>query len=73
MYFSPPFQTTFEELLVRGYLYGFGIAFKVEQLLLSFHLLFWFYIFKPEIDKLGYGFLVAYVLMGMTWEFYLNG
>ena len=25
------------------------------------------HILNPEIDKLGYGFLVAYVLMGMTW------
>lgn len=68
--FLLPFQTTFEELLVRGYLLqGFGIAFKsraaafiVPSIIFGF-----LHILNPEIDKLGYGFLVAYILMGMTW------
>ena len=68
--FLLPFQTTFEELLVRGYLLqGFGIAFKSRAVAFIIpSVIFGFlHILNPEIDKLGYGFLVAYVLMGMTW------
>jgi len=68
--FLLPFQTTFEELLVRGYLLqGFGIAFKSRAVAFIVpSVIFGFlHILNPEIDKLGYEFLVAYVLMGMTW------
>lgn len=68
--FLLPFQTTFEELLVRGYLLqGFGIAFKSRAVAFIIpSVIFGFlHILNPEIDKLGYEFLVAYVLMGMTW------
>ncbi len=68
--FLLPFQTTFEELLVRGYLLqGFGIVFKSRAVAFVIpSVIFGFlHILNPEIDKLGYGFLVAYVLMGMTW------
>ena len=65
-----PFQTTFEELLVRGYLLqGFGITFKsrAAAFIIPSVIFGFLHILNPEIDKLGYEFLVAYVLMGMTW------
>ncbi len=68
--FLLPIQTTFEELLVRGYLLqGVGIAFRSRAAAfiipsIIFGLL---HILNPEIEKLGYGFLVAYVLMGVVW------
>jgi membrane protease YdiL (CAAX protease family) len=68
--FLLPFQTTFEELLVRGYLLqGFGIAFKsrAAAFIIPSIIFGFLHILNPEIDKLGYGFLVAYILMGMTW------
>ena len=68
--FLLPFQTTFEELLVRGYLLqGFGIAFKsrAAAFIIPSIIFGFLHILNPEIDKLGYGFLFAYILMGMTW------
>ena len=68
--FLLPFQTTFEELLTRGYLLqGFGVVFKSRAAAFIFpSVIFGFlHIFNPEISKLGYGFLIAYILMGITW------
>lgn len=68
--FLLPFQTTFEELLTRGYLLqGFGVVFKSKAAAFIFpSVIFGFlHILNPEVSKLGYGFLLAYILMGVTW------
>ena len=63
-----PLQTTAEELLMRGYLYqGLGAAFKnrLAPLLItsiSFGLL---HAFNPEVEKLGNGLILAYIITGL--------
>ena len=68
--FILPFQTTFEELLTRGYLLqGFGVVFKSRAAAFFFRsVIFGFlHILNPEDSTRGYGFLLAYILMGGTW------
>ena len=63
-----PLQTTAEELLMRGYLFqGIGVAFKnrLAPLLItsiSFGLL---HAFNPEVEKLGNGLILAYIITGL--------
>ena len=63
-----PLQTTAEELLMRGYLFqGIGVAFRnrLAPLLItsiSFGLL---HAFNPEVEKLGNGLILAYIITGL--------
>ncbi|MEC7659047.1 MAG: CPBP family intramembrane glutamic endopeptidase [Bacteroidota bacterium] len=63
-----PLQTTAEELLMRGYLFqGIGVVFKnrLAPLLItsiSFGLL---HAFNPEVEKLGNGLILAYIITGL--------
>ena len=68
--FLLPFQTSFEEYLVRGYLLqGIGITTKSRLLALLIPTLLFalLHLANPEIDKMGYGFLGAYFIMGLVW------
>jgi membrane protease YdiL (CAAX protease family) len=65
-----PFQTSFEEYLVRGYLLqGIGIITKSKllALLIPTFLFALLHLANPEVDKMGYGFLGAYFIMGLVW------
>ena len=65
-----PFQTSFEEYLVRGYLLqGIGITTKSRflALLIPTFLFALLHLANPEVDKMGYGFLGAYFIMGLVW------
>ena len=63
-----PLQTTAEELLMRGYLFqGIGVVFKnrLAPLLItsiSFGLL---HALNPEVEKLGNGLILAYIITGL--------
>lgn len=62
-----PIQTTFEELLFRGYLMqGLGTAFKsrAAALIITSTLFGLLHIANPEIGKLGYQALVVYIGTG---------
>lgn len=62
-----PIQTTFEELLFRGYLMqGFGTAFKSRAvaLIVTSTLFGLMHIANPEIGKLGYQALIVYIGTG---------
>ena len=65
-----PFQTSFEEYFVRGYLLqGIGITTKSRflALLIPTFLFALLHLANPEVDKMGYGFLGAYFIMGLVW------
>ena len=53
----------------KGYVTKLNDALKSKAAAFIFPSLIFglLHIFNPEIDKLGYGFLAAYILMGMTW------
>lgn len=62
-----PIQTTFEELLFRGYLMqGFGTAFKSRAvaLIMTSTLFGLMHIANPEVGKLGYQALIVYIGTG---------
>lgn len=62
-----PIQTTFEELLFRGYLMqGFGTAFKSRAvaLIVTSTLFGLMHIANPEVGKLGYQALIVYIGTG---------
>ncbi|NBC58117.1 MAG: CPBP family intramembrane metalloprotease [Bacteroidetes bacterium] len=62
-----PIQTTFEELLFRGYLMqGFGSVFKSRAvaLILTSVLFGGLHVFNPEVAKLGYQALIVYIGTG---------
>ncbi|MGX1025067.1 CPBP family intramembrane glutamic endopeptidase [Psychroflexus sp. MBR-150] len=62
-----PIQTTFEELLFRGYLLqGFGSVFKSRAvaLILTSVLFGGLHIANPEVAKLGYQTLIVYIGTG---------
>jgi len=62
-----PLQTSFEEYLMRGYLLqGIGICTKSRALAFTIpSILFGLLHFaNPEIEKLGDGFIFAYIIMG---------
>jgi membrane protease YdiL (CAAX protease family) len=62
-----PIQTTFEEILFRGYLLqGLGVAFKSRalSLIITSVLFGLLHIFNPEIGKLGYEALIVYIGTG---------
>ncbi|MBS3739102.1 MAG: CPBP family intramembrane metalloprotease [Psychroflexus sp.] len=62
-----PIQTTFEELLFRGYLMqGFGSIFKSRAvaLILTSVLFGGLHVFNPEVAKLGYQALIVYIGTG---------
>jgi membrane protease YdiL (CAAX protease family) len=62
-----PIQTTFEELLFRGYLMqGFGTIFKSRAmaLIITSTLFGLMHIANPEVGKLGYQALVVYIGTG---------
>jgi len=65
-----PIQTTFEELLFRGYLLqGLGIAFKSRAvaLIITSTLFGLMHIANPEVGKLGYQALIVYIGTGFLW------
>ena len=62
-----PIQTTFEELLFRGYfIQGLGSIFKSRAvaLIISSTLFGLLHIFNPEVGKLGYEALIVYIGTG---------
>jgi membrane protease YdiL (CAAX protease family) len=62
-----PIQTTFEELLFRGYLMqGLGTVFKsrAAALIITSTLFGLMHIANPEVGKLGYQALIAYIGFG---------
>lgn len=62
-----PLQTSFEELLFRGYLMqGIGIAAKnrVVPLVITSLIFGLMHILNPEIEKLGYSILSVYIGLG---------
>jgi membrane protease YdiL (CAAX protease family) len=65
-----PIQTTFEELLFRGYLLqGLGTAFKSRAvaLIITSTLFGLMHIANPEVGKLGYQALIVYIGTGFLW------
>lgn len=65
-----PIQTTFEELLFRGYLMqGIGTAFKsrAAALIITSTLFGLMHVANPEVAKLGYQALIVYIGTGFLW------
>ncbi len=63
-----PLQTSFEELLFRGYfMQGLGLAFKNSAVpLIMTSLIFGLmHIFNPEVEKLGHIILIYYIVTGL--------
>ena len=63
-----PLQTSFEEILFRGYfMQGIGIAFKNAWVPLFFTAIAFGLLHgaNPEVDKLGYGIFVYYIGTGL--------
>lgn len=63
-----PLQTTAEELLMRGYLFqGIGVAFKnrLAPLLITSIFFGLLHAFNPEVEKLGNGLILAYIITGL--------
>ncbi|RUA06825.1 MAG: CPBP family intramembrane metalloprotease domain-containing protein [Flavobacteriia bacterium] len=63
-----PIQTSFEELLFRGYLMqGFGILFKnaIYPLIITSLIFGLLHYFNPEVQKLGSIILIYYVATGL--------
>ncbi len=62
-----PFQTSFEEYFMRGYLMqGIGILAKNRwvPLLFTSTIFGLLHVFNPEVEKLGYGIMVFYIGTG---------
>ena len=63
-----PLQTTAEELLMRGYLFqGIGVVFKnrLAPLLITSISFGFLHAFNPEVEKLGNGLILAYIITGL--------
>lgn len=63
-----PFQTSFEELLFRGYaMQGMGVLFKnaLMPLILTSVIFGLLHGFNPEVQKLGQGIMVYYIGTGL--------
>jgi len=63
-----PFQTSFEELLFRGYaMQGLGVLFKnaLMPLILTSVIFGLLHGFNPEVQKLGQGIMVYYIGTGL--------